>query len=89
MKQSPGRAARLRQLAESDRALLDSVQVIADVAHRVALNGPDVAYASEKLGHVLYKAAEGLALCDVELEEVVSEAHRGYRHGLCLKEEWR
>ena len=43
------------------------------MAQRVQLNGPEPTYASEKLGHALYKAAEALALCDVELEEVITE----------------
>ena len=58
------------------------------MAHRVRLNGPEPAYATEKLGHALYKAAEGLALCDVELEEVTRRPTAATpRH--CLKEEWR
>ena len=68
-------------------ALIDAVDAIADTAQRVQLNGPEITYASEKLGHALYKAAEALALCDVELEEVITETHLGYRHGLCLREE--
>jgi hypothetical protein len=43
-------------------------------AHRV--------YASEKLGHALVKAAEGLALYDVPLDEVTEQARDGYQHGL-------
>ena len=53
-----------------DEALIDAADAIADMAQRVQLNGPEPTYASEKLGHALYKAAEGLALCDVELDEV-------------------
>jgi predicted HAD superfamily Cof-like phosphohydrolase len=60
---------------------MDAVDSIADMAQRVQLNGPEVNYASEKLEHTLYKCAEALALCGIELEEVISEVHRGYRHG--------
>ena len=28
-----------------------------------------------------------LALCEVELEEVITETHLGYRHGLYLRED--
>jgi hypothetical protein len=79
-------AARARGEPDIDRALLDAVDAIADMAQRVQLNGPEVTYASEKLEHALYKAAEGLALCGAELEEVVGELHRGYRHGRWLKD---
>jgi hypothetical protein len=82
-------AARARGEPDVDQALMDAADAIADMARRVQLNGPEVTYASEKLGHALYKAAEALALCGVELEEVVSEAHRGYRHGLWIKEDGR
>jgi hypothetical protein len=34
----------------------------------------------------MYKAAEGLALCGVELEGVVGEVHRGCRHGRWLRD---
>jgi hypothetical protein len=79
--------ARERGESDLDQALMDVADVIADMAQRVQLNGPEVTYASEKLGHALYKAAEGLALCDLELHEVIDEARRGHRHGTCLKEE--
>jgi hypothetical protein len=65
---------------------MDAVDTIADMAQRVQLNGPEVTYASEKLGLALYKAAEGLALCGAELEEVVGEAERGYGHGRWAQE---
>jgi hypothetical protein len=65
-------------------ALMDAADAIADMAQRVQLNGPEVTYASEKLGHALYKSAEALALCGASLEEAVGELHRGYRHGLWL-----
>ena len=71
--------ARRRQ-PDRERPSADGrVDAIADMAQRVQLNGPEPTYASEKLAYALYKAAEGLALCDVELEEVISEVHRGYR----------
>ena len=79
--------ARSRGEPDLDQAVMDVADAIADMAQRVQLNGPEVTYASEKLGHALYKAAEGLALCDVELHEVIEEARRGHRHGMCLKEE--
>ena len=44
-------------------------------------------YASEKLSYALFKAAEGLALCDVELAEVTDEARRGHDHGRWVKED--
>jgi hypothetical protein len=80
-------AAKARAEPDLGRALMDAVDAIADMAQRVQLNGPEVTYASEKLGHALYKAAEGLALCGVELEEVIAETHRGYRHGLYLRDD--
>ena len=78
-------AAGARARPEIAVALLEAAHAIADMARRVQLNGPEVTYASEKLGHALYKAAEALALCDVELEDVIGEAHRGYRHGRSLR----
>jgi hypothetical protein len=83
------RTATLRELLDEDRALLDATDAIADMAYRVRLNGAERVYASEKLGQALYKAAEGLALCDVELEEVIQEVHRGHQHGRWLREEAR
>ena len=78
-----------RRRRDGGSALLDAADAIADMAQRVQLNGPEITYASEKLGHALYKAAEGLALCDVELHEVVEEARRGHQHGLWLREDER
>ena len=46
-------------------------------------------YAGEKLGHALYKAAEGLALCGVEIDEVTAEVCRGHEHGMWLRGEDR
>jgi hypothetical protein len=83
------RIATLREPADEDLALLDAADAIADMAYRVRLNGPEPVYASEKLGHALYKAAEGLALCDATLEEVTQEARRGHQHGRWLKEDAR
>jgi hypothetical protein len=84
-----GRVTRLRPRSYVGEELMGAADAIADMAQRVQLNGREPVYASEKLGHALYKAAEGLALCDVELEEVTAETHRGYRHGRCLKAEER
>jgi hypothetical protein len=81
------RTARARARHGIHEALSDAADAIADMAQRVQLNGPEPNYASEKLGHALYKSAEALALCGVELEEVITDAHRGYRHGLFLREE--
>ena len=83
------RAVTLRELLDEDRALLDVAHAIADMAHRVLRNGPEPTYAGEKLSQALYKAAEGLALCDVELLEVTEEARAGHEHGRWLKEEGR
>jgi hypothetical protein len=83
------RVATLREVLDEDRALLDAADAIADMAYRVRLNGAERVYASEKLGHALYKAAEGLALCDVELDEIAEEARRGHQHGLWIKEDAR
>jgi hypothetical protein len=83
------RTVTLRELLDEDRALLDVAHAIADMAHRVLRNGPEPTYASEKLSHALYKAAEGLALCDVELLEVTEEARAGHEHGRSLKEDLR
>ena len=59
------------------------------MAQRVQLNGPEPTYASEKLEHALSKAAEGLALCHVELAEVAEEARRGHLNGCLIREELR
>jgi hypothetical protein len=89
MPRSAKRTATLRELLDEDRALLDAADAIADLAYRVRLNGAERTYAGEKLGHALYKAAEGLALCDVELERVTEEARRGHQHGMWVKEDAR
>jgi hypothetical protein len=82
-------AARARGEPDTARALMDAADAIADMAQRVKRNGPEVTYASEKLGHALYKTAEALALCGTLLEEAVTETHRGHRHGIWLREEAR
>jgi hypothetical protein len=89
MRTKVDQVARARGRPDVGRALLDAADAIADMAQRVQLNGPETTYASEKLGHALYKAAEALALCDVKLEEVAEEARRGHQHGRCLKEDAR
>ena len=88
---APNRPARgdAARAARRGPALMDAADAIADMAQRVQLNGPEPTYASEKLGYALYKAAEGLALCDVELDEVTEEARRGHEHGRWIKEDAR
>jgi hypothetical protein len=66
---------------------MDAIDSIADMAGRVKRNGPEVNYAAEKLTWALYRTAEALALCGVELQDVLSELHGGYSHGAWLKEE--
>jgi hypothetical protein len=83
------RITRPRQTYAVDDALIDAVDAIADMAQRVQLNGPEPSYATEKLGHALSRAAEGLALCDVELEEVAEEARRGHLNGCLIRQELR
>ncbi|HTU88146.1 MAG TPA: hypothetical protein VMF57_21375 [Solirubrobacteraceae bacterium] len=72
-----------------EEALMDAADAIADMAERVQLNGPEVTYASEKLGYALYRAAEGLALCGVEIDETTAEVCRGHDHGVWLRGEPR
>ncbi|MFZ0381744.1 MAG: hypothetical protein WCD11_18370 [Solirubrobacteraceae bacterium] len=85
-----GRAkARARGEPDLGQALMDAADAIADMARRVRLNGPEPVGTSEKLGHALYKAAEGLALCGVEIDEVTAEVCRGHEHGICLRREDR
>ena len=83
------RVTRLRPPADVDQELMGAADAIADMAQRVQLNGPEPTYASEKLAHALYKAAEGLALCGAELHEVTEEARRGHGHGMWIKEDAR
>jgi len=84
-----GRLARLRPRSDVGEELMGAADAIADMAQRVQLNGPEPTYASEKLSHALYMAAEGLALCGAELHEVTEEARRGHAHGVWLREEER
>jgi hypothetical protein len=79
--------ARARGEPDLGQALMDVAEAIADMARRVQLNGPEVTYASEKLGHALYKAAEGLALCGVGIDEVTAEVCQGHGHGNWLRGE--
>ena len=83
------RVSRLRTRSDVGEELMGAADAIADMAQRVQLNGPEPVYASEKLSYALFKAAEGLALCDVELEEVAEEARRGHQHGRWLKQDAR
>src|SRR6516162_2452710 len=81
--------AKARGEPDLGQALMDAADAIADMARRVQLNGPEPVYASEKLGHALYKAAEGLALCGVEIDEVSAEVCKGHEHGMWLRGEDR
>ena len=60
-----GRVTRLRPRSDVGEELMGAADAIADMAQRVQLNGPEPTYASEKLSHALYMAAEGLALLRV------------------------
>ena len=84
-----GRVTRLRPPCDVEEELMGAADAIADMAQRVQLNGPEPVYASEKLSYAVFKAAEGLALCDVELAEVTEEARRGHEHGTWIKEDAR
>ncbi len=84
-----GRVARLRTRSHVGEELMGAVDAIADMARRVQLNGPEPEYASEKLSYAVFKAAEGLALCDVELTAVTEETRRGHEHGTWIKEDAR
>jgi hypothetical protein len=82
--------ARRRREADPGPILMAAIDSIADMAERVKLNGPELNYAAEKLTWALYRTAEALALCRVELKDVLTEVHGGYSHGAWLKEEiWR
>ena len=82
-----GRVTRLRPRSDVGEDLMGAADAIADMAQRVQLNGPEPTYASEKLSYALFKAAEGLALCDASLDEVIDEARGGHQHGAWLKDE--
>ena len=84
-----GRVTRLRPPSDVDEELMGAADAIADMAQRVQLNGPERTYASEKLSYALFKAPEGLALCDVELAEVSQEARRGHEHGVWVRDDAR
>ena len=84
-----GRVTRLRPRSGVGEELMAAIDAIADMAQRVQVNGPEPTYASEKLSYAVFKAAEGLALCDVELTEVTEEARRGHEHGTWIKEDAR
>ena len=84
-----GRVTRLRPRSDVGEEPTGAADAIADMAQRVQLNGPEPTYASEKLSYALYKAAEGLALCEVEFAEVREEARRGHEHGLWVREDAR
>ena len=81
----------VRRRREPDRApvLMDAIDSIADMAQRVRLNGPEVNYAAEKLMWALYRTAEALAVCGVELEDVLTEVQGGHSHGAWLTDEAR
>ena len=81
-----GRVTRLRPRTNVGEELMAAADAIADMAQRVQLNGPEPTYASEKLAHALYKAAEALALCGVGVHEVTEEARRGHQHGTWTRE---
>jgi hypothetical protein len=82
MSRHNGHVTRLRAPSDVGEELMGAADAIADMAQRVQLNGPELAYA-------LFKPAEGLALCDVELAEVTEEARRGHDHGTWVKEDAR
>ena len=84
-----GRVTRLRPRSDVGEELMDAADAIADMAQRIQLNGPEPTYASEKLAHALYKAAEGLALCGASLGEVTEDARRGHEHGTWIREDAR
>ena len=79
--------ARRRRKPDVGPMLMDAVDSIADMAERVKRNGPELTYAAEKLTWALYRTAEALAVCGVELEAVLAEVHGGYSHGAWLEDE--
>ena len=83
------RVTRLRTRSDVGEELMGAADAIADMAQRVQLNGSEPTYASEKLSYAVFKAAERLALCYVELAEVTEEARRGHEHGVWVKEDAR
>jgi len=79
--------ARRRREPDIGPVLMDAIDAIADMTRRVKLNGPEVNYAAEKLTWALYRTAEALGVCGVELADVLTEVHGGYSHGAWLKDE--
>jgi hypothetical protein len=65
----------------NERALMEAVDVIAEMATRVKRNGPERYYAGEKLSCALFKAAEALAIVGTEREIVLEAADRAFEHG--------
>jgi hypothetical protein len=68
----------------NERALMEAVDVVAEMAARVKRNGPERYYAGEKLTYALFKAAEALAIVGAERQIVLEETDRGFEHGLGL-----
>jgi hypothetical protein len=69
---------------KNEGALMEAVDVIAEMAARVKRNGSERYYAGEKLSYALFKAAEALAIVGTERQVVLEEADRGFEHGLRL-----
>jgi hypothetical protein len=67
-----------------ERALMEAVGGIGEMAARVRRNGPERHYAAEKLSRALFKAAEALAIVGAERQIELEEANRGCQHGLWL-----
>jgi hypothetical protein len=69
-----------------DVDLLEAAASIADMADRVKSNGGERHYTTEKLGHALFKAAEGLALAGlVDVDDVCEQARKGFECGRWLR----
>ena len=66
--------SRRRREPDPGPLLMDAVDAIANMAQRV-------------LTWALYRTAEALALCGLELEDVLTEVYGGYSHGSWLKDE--
>jgi hypothetical protein len=64
--------------------MLHATATVADMAGRVLRNGPEPCYATEKLSFAVFKAAEALALCEVDIATVIEDARAGHRRGLWL-----
>jgi hypothetical protein len=63
-------------MAKTEHAgdVVASGESVADMGGRVVANGGEDVYCSEKLAHAVFKAAEGLALCGVELDAAIKQA---------------